>query len=99
MNNLRVKTDGNLHGSEVYDEAGNCLGSVSEVLFVQRPPLTLVKVGTEDSLPTKEDLDEWRKVFEDAEKNGDFKIFTHPHITIERIDNPKGPVVVESKVK
>src|SRR5271163_3776100 len=44
--------------------------------------LTLVKVGGDDYRPTMEDLEAWRKVFEEAQKDPDFKIFTHPNIDI-----------------
>ena len=35
---------------------------------------------------TAADLEEWKKVFEDASKDPDFKIFTHFEIQIEKID-------------
>lgn len=45
--------------------------------------ITLVKVGDENYSPSKEDLETWRNVFEEAQKDPDFKIFTHPAINIE----------------
>jgi hypothetical protein len=51
-------------------------------------PLTLVKVGTDgpDGLhPTVADLDAWRNVFEEAQYDKDFKIFSHAGISVERI--------------
>jgi hypothetical protein len=51
-------------------------------------PLTLVKVGTDgpDGLhPTFADLEAWRNVFEEAQYDKDFKIFSHPGIAVERI--------------
>lgn len=53
--------------------------------------ITLVKVGGEDYLPTLEDLENWRKLFEDATNDPDFKIFTHPSVEIEII--PVGKIV------
>jgi hypothetical protein len=51
-------------------------------------PLTLVKVGTDgpDGLhPTFADLEAWRNVFEEAQYDKDFKIFSHAGIAVERI--------------
>jgi hypothetical protein len=51
-------------------------------------PLTLVKIGTEgaDGLkPTFADIEAWRNVFEEAQYDKDFKIFTHPGVTVERV--------------
>jgi hypothetical protein len=51
-------------------------------------PLTLVKIGNDgpDGLhPTHADLEAWRQVFESATADRDFKIFTHPGVTVERI--------------
>ncbi len=56
-------------------------------------PLTLIKVGTEgaDGLkPTHADLDAWREVFESAQYDKDFKIFTHPGVTVERVGYGSG---------
>src|ERR1035437_7697937 len=51
-------------------------------------PLTLVKVGGEgaDALhPTFADLEAWRNVFESAQYDKDFKIFSHAGIAVERV--------------
>lgn len=48
-------------------------------------PLTLVKVGSADYKPTPGDLDSWRNIFEEAQYDKDFKIFTHEGVTVERI--------------
>ena len=48
--------------------------------------LTLVRVGGDDYMPTFEDLEVWKTVFEDAKGDPDFKIFTHPNIDITVID-------------
>jgi len=47
--------------------------------------LTLVKLGNEDYKPTPQDLQIWREIFEDAKGDPDFKIFTHPEVSIEVI--------------
>lgn len=47
--------------------------------------ITLVKVGSDEYLPTTEDLNAWREVFESASKDPDFKIFTHKDVNIEVI--------------
>ena len=51
-------------------------------------PLTLVKIGTDspDGLrPTHADLEAWRNVFEEAQYDKDFKIFSHAGIAVERV--------------
>lgn len=49
-------------------------------------PLTLVKVGSNDGLkPTYSDLEGYRDIFQNAQNDPDFKIFTHNDVTIERI--------------
>ena len=50
-------------------------------------PLTLVKVGGGDAgyRPTHGDIEYWRDLFEQAEGDKNFKIFTHDAVTIERI--------------
>lgn len=56
-------------------------------------PLTLVKIGTEgvDGLhPTFADIEAWRNVFEEAQYDKDFKIFTHPGVTVERVGYGQG---------
>jgi hypothetical protein len=56
-------------------------------------PLTLVKIGTDgvDGLhPTHADLEAWRAVFEEAQYDKDFKIFTHPGVTVERVGYGQG---------
>jgi len=56
-------------------------------------PLTLVKVGTDapDGLhPTFVDLEAWRDVFESAQNDKDFKIFTHAGVTVERVGYGQG---------
>jgi len=56
-------------------------------------PLTLVKVGGEgnDALhPTFADLEAWRNIFEEAQYDKDFKIFTHAGVTVERVGYGQG---------
>lgn len=50
-------------------------------------PITLVKIGGggENFKPTPADLQEYRDIFEAAQYDRDFKIFTHDGVTIERI--------------
>ena len=47
--------------------------------------ITFVKIGSEDYQPSFEDLESWRKCFEEAEGDPDFKIFTHPAIEISSV--------------
>lgn len=56
-------------------------------------PLTLVKIGTDspDGLhPTFSDLESWRNVFEEAQYDKDFKIFTHAGVAVERVGYGQG---------
>lgn len=56
-------------------------------------PLTLVKIGGEgnDALhPTFADLEAWRNVFEEAQYDKDFKIFSHAGIAVERVGHGAG---------
>jgi hypothetical protein len=56
-------------------------------------PLTLVKIGTDgpDGLhPTFADLEAWRNVFEEAQYDKDFKVFSHAGIAVERVGYGQG---------
>ncbi len=55
-------------------------------------PLTLVKVGggAGDYKPTHADLEGWRSIFEEAQYDKDFKIFTHEAVTVERVGYGQG---------
>jgi len=53
-------------------------------------PLTLVKVGSADFKPTPADLENYRNIFESAQYDKDFKIFTNDAVTIERIGYGQG---------
>jgi len=48
-------------------------------------PVTLIKVGNENYKPSPTDLEAWRDVWESAEYDKDFKIFTHEAVNVERI--------------
>jgi hypothetical protein len=51
-------------------------------------PMTLVKVGASTAdghYPRQEELAAMRDVFEHAQYDKDFKVFTHPDVTIERV--------------
>jgi hypothetical protein len=48
-------------------------------------PLTLIQIGASNSdgnYPRQEELDAWRAVFEAAQYDKDFKIFTHPDVKV-----------------
>jgi hypothetical protein len=63
-------------------------------------PLTLVKVGGGDGgyKPTFADLENWRSIFEEAQYDKDFKIFTHEGVTIERIGAGSGIYDISSDI-
>ncbi len=48
-------------------------------------PLTLVNIGSADFKPTREHLDAWRMIFEQAQSNKDYKIFTTDAVTVTPI--------------
>jgi hypothetical protein len=48
-------------------------------------PLTLVKIGDADYKPTPVDLEHWRNIFEQAQNDKSFKIFTHNAVAVEPI--------------
>jgi hypothetical protein len=53
-------------------------------------PLTLVKIGSPEFRPTPVDLEAWRNVFEEAQFDKDFKIFTHDAVNVERVGYAQG---------
>lgn len=53
-------------------------------------PLTVVKIGSADYKPTFADLEAWRSVFEDAQYDKDFKIFTHEGVEVTRVGYGQG---------
>jgi len=61
-------------------------------------PLTLVKIGGEDYKPSPTDLDAWRQVFEEAQNDKDFKIFTHDKVTVERVGHNGGIIDISGDI-
>jgi hypothetical protein len=57
--------------------------------------VVLVKVGNNEYKPTASDLEYWRDIFEMAQYDKDFKIFTHHNINIEVLNFGDGKVVVD----
>jgi hypothetical protein len=53
-------------------------------------PLTVVKIGSADFKPTFADLEAWRNVFEEAQYDKDFKIFTHEGVDVTRVGYGSG---------
>ncbi len=98
MKKLRLVTDGIIHGASVVDEDGQEIGRISEVLIKERAPsLTLVKVGNDEFYPTPADLEKWREIFEQAEKDQDFKIFVNNAVEVKRY-YPHGSVEIVAKI-
>lgn len=50
-------------------------------------PLTLVKIGSTDFKPTPEDIAAYRDIWEAAEADRNFKIFTHQDVAVEKVSN------------
>ena len=96
MKKLKLVTDGVVHGASILDENGNEIGHITEVVFKERKPLTLIKVGSENFRPTSEDLDNMRQIFENAAADKDF-IFTYPDVQIEQI-YPRGSVEIRAVI-
>ncbi len=57
-------------------------------------PLTLVKIGSADFKPTFADLEAWRNVFEEAQYDKDFKVFTHEGVAVERVGHGSGILAI-----
>jgi hypothetical protein len=53
-------------------------------------PLTLVKVGSADFKPTVADLEAWRQIFEQAQNDKDFKVFTHEGVDVTKVGSGAG---------
>jgi len=62
-----------------YVQAGNMIN-----------PLTLVKIGSADYKPTHADIEAYREVFENAQFDKDFKVFTQNDLTVERVGYGQG---------
>lgn len=67
------------------DELEQCGVKTEEFEFDENDGLTMIKVGDKNHIPTPEDLETWRKVFEEAQADPDFKIFTNGPVNIEHI--------------
>jgi hypothetical protein len=61
-------------------------------------PLTLVKIGGDDYKPSPVDLDAWRQVFEEAQNDKDFKIFTHDKVAVERVGHNSAIIDISNDV-
>jgi hypothetical protein len=48
-------------------------------------PLTLVKIGSTEFKPSPEDISSYRDIWEAAEADRNFKIFTHQDVAVEKI--------------
>jgi hypothetical protein len=67
----------------LYDKLRECKFAQADGLV---NPITLVKLGdNENNRPSQEDLDEFRKIMEDAQFDKDFKLVTHASVAIERV--------------
>lgn len=61
-------------------------------------PLTLVKIGGDTFQPSPTDLDQWRQVFEEAQNDKDFKIFTHEKVTVEKVGSQGGIIDTQNDI-
>jgi co-chaperonin GroES (HSP10) len=55
--------------------------------------LTIVKVGGNGYTPTEADLENWRRIFEEAKSDPDFKIFTHDQVSVTNLEFSPGTEV------
>lgn len=76
-----------IHGNSKFSQADNMIN-----------PLTLVKIGGADYKPSPVDLEAWRTVFEEAQYDKDFKIFTHEAVTVERVGYNQGIVDISPDI-
>lgn len=53
-------------------------------------PLTIIKIGSQEFKPTMSDLEAYRAVWEEAQYDKDFKIFTHDGVSVERVGWAQG---------
>ena len=53
-------------------------------------PLTLVKIGDADFKPTLADIENYRQIFESAQYDKDFKIFTHNGVDVQIVGRGQG---------
>jgi hypothetical protein len=76
-----------IQGNSKYAQADNMIN-----------PLTLVKIGSADFKPTFADLEAWRNIFEEAQYDKDFKVFTHEGVTVERVGYGGGLVDISNDI-
>jgi len=62
-------------------------------------PLTLIKIGSEGFRPSPTDLEAYRQVWEEAQYDKDFKIFTHNDVTVERIGYNSGVIDISADIE
>lgn len=62
-------------------------------------PLTLVKIGSENFRPSPTDLEAYRQVWEEAQYDKDFKIFTHNDVVVERIGHNSGIIDITPDIE
>jgi hypothetical protein len=53
-------------------------------------PLTVVKIGDNEFRPSPVDLEHFRNIFEEAQYDKDFKIFTHNAVNVDRVGYGQG---------
>jgi hypothetical protein len=68
-----------IQGNSKYAQADNMIN-----------PLTIVKIGSADYKATRADLEAWRNIFEEAQYDKDFKIFTHEGVDVTRVGYGSG---------
>lgn len=62
--------------------------------------LTLVKVGDSNYTPTPQDLEYWKEIFEEAQHDKDFKIFTHSAVSVTQLEiDPNSKISVVPAVE
>src|SRR5690606_9249948 len=62
-------------------------------------PMLLVKIGNQDFRPTSEDLKQWRSVFEEAQNDKQFKIFSHDAVAVETVGMGSGIYDVSNDIQ
>lgn len=62
--------------------------------------ITLVKVGDSSYTPTPQDLEHWKQIFEEAQTDPDFKIFTHSAVSVTQLEvDPNSEIRVRPSVE
>ena len=70
---------------------GNCKFAQADNMI---NPLTVVKIGNDNYKPTPDVLESWRQLFEAAQYNKDFKIFTNEAVDISAVG--KGAAIYDT---